>query len=312
MYIPKKIVLVTGHNGFIGKKLCETLLFKGFFVVGVGRGSSVLHSSNFVSHELDLNDKRNVSSIFQHYMPEIIVDLAGGSIKSLALENICEYIQINTQASLNVINSALELTNLKKFIFLGSCEEYGEISTPFIESSQELPGTPYGLVKLFITRYLQSLSRLHDFPSLILRPSVIYGPDQSEKMFIPDLVMHLLNQKKFDMSKGDQTRDFIFSHDVVRAILLAIELKNYNGEIFNISSNNPILIKDLSLVVANYINSDAYKLINYGVKNYRKGEAINYFADNSKSKRLLNWVPETSLEDGILRTIEQKKRILFK
>lgn len=307
MCFNNKTVLVTGHNGFIGKKLCEALLFKGFAVVGIGRGSSCASKAGFASYELDVLSGIDVANAIDKHRPEIIIHLAGGPVRSTDYKDVRECIDISQRGSWNVIDAALKLPSLEKFIFLGSCEEYGSIDVPFIESSQELPSTAYGLAKLSTTRYLQALSRIYDFPSLILRPSVVYGPGQNEKMFLSDLITHLLNNKKFDMSRGEQTRDFVFIEDIVRAILLAIEVKKVNGEIINISSCSPILIKDLAREVANLVHDDAFNLISYGTKDYRLGESMHYFADNSKSKTLLAWFPQITLTEGIRRTIEWKR-----
>jgi UDP-glucose 4-epimerase len=306
MCLDNKTVLVTGHNGFIGKNLCEALLFNGFAVVGIGRGSSCPSKACFLSYELDVLSRIDVTNIIDRHRPEIIIHLAG-SLRSHDYKDIRECIDMSQQGSWNVIDAALKLPSLEKFIFLGSCEEYGSIDVPFIESSQELPNTAYGLAKLSTTRYLQALSRIYDFPSLILRPSVVYGPGQNEKMFLPDLITHLLNNQKFDMSKGDQTRDFVFVDDIVRAILLAIKVKKCNGEIINISSYSPILIKDLAIEVANLVHDEAFNLINYGAKDYRLGESMHYFADNSKSKTLLAWSPQITLAEGIHRTVEWRR-----
>jgi len=304
----KKTVLVTGHNGFIGKQLCQALLSKGFTVVGVGRGSFDGEEGSFLSYELDILNKIDVLNAIVDHSPEIIIHLAGGPIRGSGHADFCDYIDIEQRGSWNIIDAALKLPGLEKFIFLGSCEEYGCIEVPFVETSQELPNTAYGLAKLSISRYLQTLSRICDFPSLILRPSVIYGPGQNKKMFLSDLISHLLKKQVFDMSKGDQTRDFVFIEDIVRAIMLAISVENCQGEIINISSYSPILIKDLAREVGLQIQDFGVDLINYGAKDYRPGESMQYYADNSKSKTLLGWSPQVSLADGIRRTIEWKSQ----
>lgn len=305
-----KKVLITGHNGFIGKHLCSKLITDGFSVVGIGRNSNKNYEYKFLSFENDISDKILVSKIIKENNPEIIVHLAGGSSKYSSYDNFYDHIDLEQRSAFNIIDAALRLPNLEKFIFIGTCEEYGCIKAPFLESSQELPNTFYGLAKLSISRFLQSLSRLNDFPLVILRPTIVYGPGQHKKMFISDLINHLLSNQVFDMSAGMQTRDFVYIDDLIRSILCAISAKDCNGEIINISSSIPVLIKDLAREIEFQIYGNRTDLINYGAKGYRNGEALDYYADNSKAKKLLDWVPEISLAEGLSRTIEWKRQII--
>lgn len=304
---PDKRVLVTGHNGFIGRHLCSSLKENNFSVIGIGRGLNNLSYGRFLSYEIDILNQQEVSNIIQANNPQVIVHLAGGPSRQNSINDFQKYLDISQQVSNNIIDAAIKLPCLEKFIFLGSCEEYGCIDPPFLESSQELPSSAYGLSKLMITRYLQTLSSIFDFPAIILRPSIVYGPGQSKNMFLSDLINHLIEKKVFNMSSGLQTREFIFIDDLIRAILLSIEAKDCNGEIINISSCSPIIIKDLAKVLESQILGADSNMIKFGAKDYRVGESLSYYADNTKASRLLGWSPLISLEDGIQRTIEWKQ-----
>jgi nucleoside-diphosphate-sugar epimerase len=307
MELNQKTVLVTGYNGFIGGKICEVLLAKGWAIVGIDNYSDSVLNTNITSYKCDILNKVDISGVMIKHMPSIIIHLAGGPAGRSGYENYSECFQINHQGSLNVIDAALKLPNLRKFIFMGSCEEYGSIGVPFKESAREIPSTAYGLAKLSVTHLLQALWITHNFPSVILRPSVVYGPGQKRKMFILDLIDHLLKDQEFDMSEGDQTRDFIYIDDLIKAITLAIKRSDISGEIINVSSCSPVSIKDLAFNIAAQFDNSANELIHYGAKNYRLGEQMKYYADNSKAEALLGWTPKTSLSEGIRRTIEWKK-----
>ncbi len=302
-----KTVLVTGHNGFIGSPLCELLISSGWLVIGLGRGSACNTSNDVMCYELDLFDKLEVYNVIVKHNPSVIIHLAGGPTKTAGIDNFRDCFDLNQQGSWNVIDAALKVSNLKRFIFLGSCEEYGSIDVPFEEFARELPNTAYGLAKLSITHLLQALSRTHNFPGIILRPSVIYGPGQKKAMFLPSLIEHLLNDRVFDMTNGDQTRDFVYIDDLLAAIIKAMQAPISGGEIINISSCFPILIKDLAREVAKQINNEAASLINFGAIDCKLGEAVNYYANNSKSKILLGWIPQIALKEGIRRTIDWQR-----
>ena len=312
MELNQKTALVTGYNGFIGGKLCEVLLAKGWTIVGIDQSSGNNSHRNIISHKCDIMNKTEIYDVVLKYNPSVIIHLAGGPGRMSAFENYSENFKLNHQGSLNVIEAAMSVTNLKKFIFLGSCEEYGSIDVPFKESSREMPATAYGMAKLCVTHLLQALSITHKFPSVVLRPSVVYGPGQNASMFIMDLIDHLINGQRFDMSKGDQTRDYIYIEDLLEAIMLAVKIPDISGEVFNISSSFPIAIKDLALNIATQLDKGAIELINFGARDYRLGETMNYFADSSKSEGLLGWRPQISLSEGLSQTIDWRRSKIFK
>jgi nucleoside-diphosphate-sugar epimerase len=307
MELNQKIILVTGYKGFIGEKLCEVLEVNGWTIVGIDHLTNSVPNAHIISIKCDILDKVALSNVLNKYKPAIVIHLAGGPARLSSHESYQGCFRINHEGSLNVIDAAINLPSLKKFIFLGSCEEYGSIEVPFRETAREMPATAYGMAKLSVTHLLQALSKTHDFPSLILRPSVIYGPGQKRKMFIIDLIDHLLKGQEFDMSGGDQTRDYVYIDDVIRAIMVAIKVAESGGEIINISSSIPIKIKELALSVATQFSKGSIELINFGEKSYRLGEQMKYYADNSKAKDLLGWNPQISLLEGIARTIEWRR-----
>jgi UDP-glucose 4-epimerase len=307
MSVGEKKALVTGHNGFIGRRLCQVLVTMGWRVVGLGRGPGCSIESGFVSYELDILNRVDVANLIVEYSPKAIIHLAGGPVRVPGHRSFRDCFENNFQGSWNIIEAALRVSNLEKFVFLGSCEEYGSIAAPFDESARELPTTAYGLAKLSVTHCLQALARTHDFQSVILRPSVVYGPGQQGTMFLPTLISSLLNDQVFDMSNGDQTRDFIYIDDLVNAIALTMLASDIGGEIINISSCLPTPIGDLARVVASLIDCNAITLINFGAIGYKFGDSMNYYANNAKSRVLLGWTPEVTLTDGIGRTIEWQR-----
>ncbi len=300
----QKTVLVTGNRGFIGKHLCDKLLSVGYHVIGMDLGSWVNKKANMKSYEVDIRNSSEVNNIIIGCKPNIIIHLAGGPTRGPKFRDYRDCFDLNQQGSFNVIEAALKISDFEKFIFMGSCEEYGAIDIPFEEFSRACPNTAYGLAKLSVTNLLQALSRTHKFPSVILRPSVVYGPGQKGAMFLPSLIDHLLNDQSYDMSCGDQTRDYVHIADLTNAIMLAMQSSGIGGEIFNISSNTPITIKTLATLVAEMINDHAIGLINFGRIKYRSGESMEYLASNIKSDLVLGWTPRIALNDGVRQTIE--------
>lgn len=105
------------------------------------------------------------------------------------------------------------------------------------------------------------------------------------------------------MTVGEQTRDFIFIEDLVDAYLLAgLCTKKIAGEIINVGYGKPYKLKYVAAQIVKFFGNA--KKIKYGAYNYRAGELMQYFVDNSKAKRLLGWKPKITLKKGLKKTLE--------
>ena len=117
--------------------------------------------------------------------PNIIIHLAYLKNRDDQSDILNHEYYLNLQISSNIIQSSRLLSSLEKFIFFGSCDEYGIQNEPYREDQLEQPLTSYGLSKLSITKMLKALYYKENFPSLIIRPSVVYGEGQETKCFYP-------------------------------------------------------------------------------------------------------------------------------
>jgi len=210
--------------------------------------------------------------------------------------------------SLNIIDACHTLPNFKRMIFLGTCDEYGQAPTPYEETQREQPTSAYGLSKLAVTQVLSGLFHSHRFPSVVLRPSIIYGPGQGPEMFLSALIQSLLEGKDFAMTIGEQRRDFIYINDMVDAIIKAVSAdERVNGKIVNIGSGVSYQIKEIVSAVVNSIHPAASDYVKFGAVQYRPNEVMDYSVVITHAKELLGWYPTTSLEDGVRQTVMQFK-----
>lgn len=307
MSLQGKRVLVTGAGGFVGSRLCQVLYAQGALVVGFVRSLREQERHLADQHVVDISDRVRVRGLVQLVQPELVVHLAAAKNRSLALAEYRVGYEANLLGTLNLIEACQELTTLARFVFLGSCEEYGGQAVPFDESSRESPVSAYAVTKLAVTQFLQTLARANGFPAVILRPSIVYGPGQSTDMFLPALIRALVSGGRFGMSWGGQTRDFLYIDDLVSAVVKALDapnVPNVHGQVINVSSALPIRIDDLARKTARLIGLEAESLLDFGAQGYRPGEAMNYWAKNSLAGTLLDWVPLVSLEDGLRQTID--------
>lgn len=294
-------VLVTGGAGFIGRHLVHALLQVGAQVDLVLRQPWTGPECR-ATYIGDLRQATFIAGAVADSRPDMVFHLAASRARSLSPEAFTETIGNNLIGSLNLLEALSHAPGLKRVVMLGTAEEYGRSPVPFREDVRESPVSAYSLSKLGTTHLAQMMAHTKDLPVTVLRPSLAYGPGQREDMFLPALVCALLRGERFAMTAGEQTRDLIFIDDLVEALGCAGLCKAAEGEVINIGSGSAIIIADLVDMVESMTQSTG--LAQRGAIAYRPGEPMQYQLDVGKAARLLDWHPQTSLAQGLRRTIE--------
>lgn len=301
-------ILITGAAGFIGKHLSNALNRQGHRVLALSR-TGFSADSAIEQHLIDLNDRKKLTPLINQLKPDYVVHLASIKKRSTELSDYRQVYEQNWHPTINLVEACSEAKCLKRFVFIGSCEEYGLQLSPFKEMNREMPVSAYAASKLAITHFLQALARANQFPSIILRPSLVYGPGQAEDMFLPALINALLNQQRFAMTHGEQYRDYLYIDDLIMAIQNALFAEINPGELINVSSGTHLTIKEITLKVTQFIE-DSASLLDIGLLAYRTGEAMNYCASNARAKAILGWEPKTSIETGLSHTIKAMQQAI--
>jgi len=296
----KPTLLVIGGTGFIGHHLLAAT--KDEWEVT----SISLHppcSKRFVNSvryvQLDLTDldavKTHLDGDYDH-----VVNLGGYVDHTLFKDGGQILIDTHFRALQNLI-SILSRGSLKRFVQIGSSDEYGNLPAPQREDLRECPISPYSLAKVANTHLLQMLNHTERFPAVVLRLFLTYGPHQHENRFLPQVIKACLADDKFAASEGNQLRDFCYVDDVVRAILLTLRAKNVEGHVINIASGTPISIRSTIEMVQKLAGGGKP---NYGAISYRAGENMALYANTQKSRQLLNWSPKVTFEVGLKKVID--------
>ncbi len=294
-------VLITGANGFIGGHLTGALNGLGALVsvADIRPGGSTAPVREYAG---DLCDVDFTQTCVKECDPEIIIHLAASKERSVDIGAFSLAISSNLTGSLNLFAAAMKLRGLKSIVVLGTAEEYGNNTTPFVEDMRERPVSAYSYSKLCVTRLCETLNSLHGTPFVVLRPTVAYGPGQGHEMFLPALIKTLLANREFPMTSGIQTRDFIYVTDLISAIQLASVTPKAAGRVINIGSGSPVAIGEIAVKAARMLGRE--DLLRIGALDYRHGEAMEYYVDTGIARQLLDWTASISLEEGLRRTIE--------
>ena len=232
----KEKLLIVGGTGFIGFHLAKEGIKKGFEVYSISKNPPIDKRclSEVVYIHLDLLNKENLANYIKNLEINYVVNSMGYVDHRLFKNGGDEVYQNHFSSTKNLIN-CLNKKNLKCFLHLGSSDEYGSNPSPQLEELRESPISPYSFAKVSTSHMLQMLYRTEDFPSIILRLFLVYGPNQNKERFIPHIIKESLKNKDYLVSPGEQIRDFCYIDDVVEAIFIALNKKNIFGEIINIA-----------------------------------------------------------------------------
>jgi nucleoside-diphosphate-sugar epimerase len=144
--------------------------------------------------------------------------------------------------------------------------------------------------------------RMMDKPVVILRPFNTYGPFQSSKAVIGEVIEKLLKNQPIEATEGRQTREFNFVEDIVDGFVRAMESPDAIGHIINIGNGVEVAIRDLFLTLKELTNSESE--LRFGALPQRPTEIWHMCADNARARDLLGWTAKTPLREGLSRTIQ--------
>ena len=297
--VKNKRVLVTGGNGYLGSFLVKELRNLGANVFIMDRNKS----DNFQTITADITDYEAVKNAVEISKPQFVFHLAATLNRDRNFEAHDSVMECNYQGTLNVLN-ALKDIPYENFIFSSSSEIYGNNIAPFNESQIPNPVSPYSLSKTNAEFLIQTFSELNSKNYTILRIFNFYGENMPEAFFIPQMMNTLKNNLPFNMTNGEQTRDFLYVADVVQGLLHATKAEAIN-QIMNVCSGKGITLKELVTTFATTIKSKSN--INFGALPYRENEIWNMVGDNNKIKSKLNFEPKYNLFEGINEVIANSK-----
>jgi len=299
-----KKTLVTGGSGFIGSHLVERLLKEGHEVVVLDNYSNgrIENLSEHIDNEklqikeVDVGDYDKIEPYFKDI--SYVFHLAALADIVPSIQNPLKYHRSNVDGTINVLEASRK-NNIERFIYTASSSCYGiPEKCPTPETASIKPEYPYALTKYLGEQYAIHWSKLYNLPVVSLRLFNVYGPKARTSgtygaVFGVFLAQKINNKPFTVVGDGTQTRDFTFVTDVADVFYKAAK-SNIESEIINIGSGDTYSVNKLVELLGGEVE--------YIPK--RPGEPDCTFADISKAKKLLNYKPKVSFEEGVKIMLE--------
>lgn len=303
----KMKILLTGGAGFIGSHVADGYIALGHEVVIVdnlsaGKKENLNKKAKF--YQADICDILEIDKIFKIEKPDIVNHHSAQISVPFSVKKPILDAQINILGTLNLLELSV-LYGVKKFIYANSGGAmYGEAIRPKKEYDIIRPLSPYGISKHTIEHYLILYHQLYDLDYVSLRYSNVYGPRQDSQgeagviaIFIEKLIK---NERPTIFGDGNQSRDYIYIKDVVKANIIALELKN---QVFNVGTG----ITTTTQQICDTLQKIMGKNISPIYASERKGDLQCSVLDCQKLN-LKGWSIHYLIQDGLKETTDYYKK----
>lgn len=289
-------IVITGAGSFIGKELISQCKKQNFEIIGIDAIN--LPNTDYEFHKIDIRSSELSNSIPENV--ESLIHLAALSRDPDCKGRGYECFDTNVMGTLNLMKVCLE-KNIKQFIFASSEWVYDKFNDDEEKDEDALIDisnlkSEYALSKLVSESNLRQQYDNHFCPTAILRFGIIYGPRRSNWSAVESISHAVKNQTEVMVGSLKTGRRFIHVSDIANGIIKSIGLGGFN--IINLTGDKIITLDD--------IIEKNKKIYNKSVKVIEKDPSQISIRNpsNHKAKRILNWKPKITLEEG-LKTISE-------
>lgn len=284
---------MTGASGFIGDALCRTLVAAGYAVTGCAHQHPAKLPAGIHAVQVDLSSPTETDRLIRAVQPDVIFHLASCVKGARDRDLVLPTFSANLAATLHLLNAAAD-QGCRRLVLTGSLEEPQQVT--------EAPSSPYAASKQAATAYARMYHALYDFPTVIARVFMVYGPGQrDESKLVPYVIRSLLNGEAPDISSGVRPVDWIYVQDVVDGLIRMAASDALCGQTVELGSGTLHTVREVVERMAALIpGSPAPR---FGSAGDRKMEQVRC-ADLMRMQEQLNWTPSTDLNEGLRATLD--------
>jgi UDP-glucuronate decarboxylase len=321
-----KTILVTGGAGFLGSWVCDVLVNQNAYCICLdnltsGQPKNVIHlmdkdNFRFINHDISYPIYFGMS-----YHPlgicigdikkiDIVMHMASRASPFEFKDNPISILRSNTLGTLNSLGIAKFHNAI--FFYTSTSEVYGNPPKEAIPSPESYfgnvnpvgPRSCYDESKRAGEAFIKAYELQHQMRTKIVRifntsgPRIRHGPEFGR--VVPNFIHQALNDDDITIfGDGSQTRSFVYIVDEIEGILKIVYIDEANGEVINLGNNKEYTILELAKIIKDLTHSNS-KIV---FKPLPIDDPVRRCPDITKAKKILNWEPTTSLEDGLKKTI---------
>lgn len=304
--------LITGAAGFLGSALANHLSRQGHQVRGLddlSTGDKDALSPDVHFTRGDVNDRPKLWTLLQDV--DVVYHLAARVSVPESVLYPREYNAVNVGGTVSLME-AMRDVGVRRVILTSSGAVYGNLAEqPIKEDISPNPRSPYAVSKLAAEHYLRSIGALWGIETVSLRIFNAYGPGQRIPVSHPPVVPHFIKQTLRNgtlvvHSDGQQTRDYVYVDDVIKALIATTTAPGLDGLMINVGSGVESSIRDLVNAVTEIVPGKAEVIYNPRTS----GGVSRMCADLTLAKKKLSYQPSISLEEGLRLTLKKDVRFL--
>jgi CDP-glucose 4,6-dehydratase len=303
------VSLVSGSFGFLGSAISARLQELGETVVGIERDN---HKKRIdepypdIVIRGDIRDYDLIRRVIADYEVESVYHCAAQAIVRTCAQDPYTTYDINVMGTVALLEACRNSGNSVKSIVVSSSDKsYGHALVPYTEETPLNPLYTYETSKA--CQQLITLSYFHNYgvPAKVVASSNVYGPgDPNLSRIIPNAILNLLKEKPALLFEGvaNYIREFVYIDDAVNAFIKVSE-KGKSGEVYCCGGTSHLTMLDLLKKICSIMGKDPEKYIKMFQKSIYFKEIEKQYIDSTKL-RILGWIPNVTLDDGLARTID--------
>ncbi len=309
-------ILITGGAGFIGSNFIYYMLQqhpdyklicldKLTYAGNLSTLSYAMQNKNFKFVKADICDRSKIFKLFETEEPDIVVNFAAESHVDRSIENPDLFLQTNIMGTA-ILMDACRTYGIKRYHQVSTDEVYGDLPLDrpdlfFTEHTPIQTSSPYSSSKAAADLLVLAYHRTYNLPVSISRCSNNYGPYHFPEKLIPLMIVNCLHDKPLPVyGDGLNVRDWLYVEDHCKAIDLIIH-RGKDGDVYNVGGHNEMSNIEIVKLICKKLGKPE-SLITYVAD--RKGHDMRYAIDPTKIHSELGWLPETTFETGIQKTIQ--------
>lgn len=307
------MIFITGASGFVGQNLTKLLLEQGNSILGLDKLDPDLKrlgnkAENFKFVRGSTIDTNLLSSLFLRYKPTYVIHMGMFSTPAQALKEPALARESIFEGTKVLIGLAHE-NDCKTFLHFSSSHVYGDPHHDYFREHDPLrPKSLYGKLKMEVELYLkenfQQGSNQSKMVTHIIRPTSLYGPFDPGKRVVSLFIEKAMKGEELVIKDTQSRLDFTYIDDFTEAIFQLLKANLQTGHTFNLSRGQGRTLLELAQIIKELVPQTTYRCEEASNDQVTKKGQL----DISYAKSVFGFTPQTSLESGVERTLEQERR----